>query len=222
MIKRILTATAILLLTCSCSSGNADTLSDSWRDQQRLPADVTEVCEQTLISLPDTDLDGQHYDVCYTLDDIGRVVDEISIDTDFSVSSKTYIYQGDNVMPDSCVVEDGNGVEERRAVPRGQQIQQDADDYSIAWTYDDKGKVTQSRYTYKATGKVTMQLDSEYNDRGELIRETDTSYGETTIWTYVYSYAPDGDYWLTRQKYESRQDGPRELRETTTRTLKRK
>ena len=222
MIKRLLITTAILLLSCSCASGNADTLSDSWRDQQRLPADVNEVCEQTMISLPGSDLDGRHYDVCYTLDDIGRVVDELSIDADFNISSKTYIYNGDNVMPDSCVVEYDNGVKERRALPRGQKIQQDTDDYSISWTYDDKGRVTQSRYTDKATGKVTMQLDSEYNDRGELIRETDTSNGETTIWTYVYSYATDGDYWITRQKYESYQGAQRELRETTTRTLKRK
>ena len=98
MIKRILTATSILLLACSCNSTSS---VRSWREDNRLPDDVYMVEEVSTV------VDTSRYDynqkskTVYLIDDLGRLA-LVAYDTYW----EEYYYTGNSLLVDSFVYSD--------------------------------------------------------------------------------------------------------------------
>lgn len=239
MIKRLLTATTILLLACSCNSSSE---LKSWRDENRLPNDVYRVEEVSVVNNPFGN-DHKHTSrTVYSLDELGRTeyVTTNSQRTD-------YYYAGKGLLLDSCVYSDGskmifkysgdkcielitvdrNGdvssdVHVTSHTRKGLPIDSSTDGWTTHMEYDNDGRMVSMSLSHN--GEVYSKMIYEYNSHGDRISERETApnalIDSSTNVDYDYDY--EGDYWVTQRKYKVYDSGDRDLRLLTTRKIFRK
>ena len=241
MIKRILTATSILLLACSCNSTSS---VRSWREDNRLPDDVYMVEEVSTV------VDTSRYDynqkskTVYLIDDLGRLA-LVAYDTYW----QEYYYTGNSLLVDSFVYSDytkkvfkylGNKCIEEMAVWDSGESRNDvrriahnykdlpAETFDGCWRthieYDDYGRIVSERNF--SEGKFCSNVVYEYNSQGDRISERwghqDALWLPTEYAYYEYEYDYEGDYWTTNRQYRVHENGERVLWLQTTRKIFRK
>lgn len=241
MIKRILTATSIFLLACSC---NPTSSVRSWRDDNRLPDDVYMVEEVSTVVDISMYLYNKKSKTVYLIDDLGRLA-LVAYDTYW----EEYYYTGKSLLVDSCVYTDDtrhifkylgnkcieeisewdtgeirsyihNGAHNLRDLPTETSFRGS----NTYIKYDDYGRITSERNF--SDWKVHSNVVYEYNSHGDMIRERETY--QDVPWLPIeydcheYDYEYEGDYWITKREYRVLDNGERELIQQTTRKIFRK
>jgi len=243
MIKRILTATSILLLACSCNSSSS---VRSWRDDNRLPDDVYMVQEvYTTISPSRYDYNKKSKTI-YLIDNLGRLALVA-----YDIYWEEYYYTGNSLLVDSVVRSDGirrifkylgNKCIEEMAVWDTGKILSDQHNithnlrglptymfgghWSMHIKYNDCGRIIFERQSID--GRLYYYKVYEYNSHGDMISERETSQDvpwhptEYAYYECEYEYDYEGDYWITQREYRVYENGERELMQQTTRKIFRR
>lgn len=235
MIKRLLTATTLLLLACSCNSSS----TKSWRKENRLPDDVYRVEEVSVVNNPFGN-DHKHTSrTVYSLDELGRI--EYVTDDGYRTD---YYYTGSNLSPDSCVSSDGRkvlysyrgekctGIKE--TMPNGDinmnvhiekhnrmglPLDWTTKYGSVQFEYNDRGKLVSTKSILD--GDTLSNMIYEYNSHGDKISERELVDPDRST-PYDYDYDYEGDFWSVQRKYKVYPTGDRDLRLVTTRKIFRK